>query len=156
MGERVFYSERMKRVVEVEGSAVRIRWSEAMLSYLKRNYATTKNAELVEYLGISLRTLIRKARELGLEKDREWFVEVSRQNIGIALIACRSKGWPGHFKKGVRNHPDSEFKKGHKFTGEIEEKRISNLKKYNIRNPQKVKDRANRAAATRKARSRNV
>ena len=58
MGKRVFYSENQKRVVEHDGYAVRIHWSEAMLSYLKRNFATTKNDDLVEYLGVSKRTMI--------------------------------------------------------------------------------------------------
>ena len=98
----------------------------------------------------------RKARELGLEKSHEWFASVSRENLGMAKIVCRSKGWPSKFPKGVRSYPDGEFKKGHKCTEEEEEKRISNIKKWNLRNPKKVKDRANKAAATRKMRSQNV
>lgn len=156
MGKRVFYSEKQQRIVEKEGCAVRIHWSEAMLSYLKRHYATTKNDDLVEYLGVSKRTMIRKARELGLEKDHEWFAQVSRENLGIALVACRAMGWPSKFKKGVRTHHNGEFQKGHKFSGELEEKRIAAIKRYFLRNPQKVKDRANKAAATRKMRSQNV
>lgn len=63
-----------------QGRRAAIYWTGNMLSDLKRNYPTTKNKELSEILGVSVRTLIRKARELGLEKDKEWSREVSAFN----------------------------------------------------------------------------
>ena len=51
-----------------------------MLSDLKRHYATTKNKDLTDLLGVSMRTINRKAKELGLEKDKAWMIEVAYDN----------------------------------------------------------------------------
>lgn len=51
-----------------------------MISELKRYFPTTKNKELAELIGVSERTIVRKARELGLEKDAEWQKNMSRNN----------------------------------------------------------------------------
>lgn len=62
-----------------------------MLSDLKRHYPTTKNKELAELLGVSERTLVRKARELGIGKNPEWLASVSRTNGFIGYLEYKSK-----------------------------------------------------------------
>ena len=59
-------------------------WNGNMLSDLKRYYPNTKNQELVEILGVSERTLVRKARELGLHKTREYTSRVAKENSILA------------------------------------------------------------------------
>ncbi len=103
----------MGRLVEHEGYATRIFWNQQMLQFLKDNYATTPNEELAGCLGVSTRTMIRKARLLGLQKDREWLTQVWNGNRMMAHAVSKQLGYPGTFKKGEHASPATEFKKGH-------------------------------------------
>jgi hypothetical protein len=58
-----------------------------MISELKRYYANTSNEELVELFGCSIRTIIRKARELGLNKSKEHTSFIAKQKSMLAVIA---------------------------------------------------------------------
>ena len=62
-----------------------------MVDDLRRLFPKTLNKEIAEYLGISLRTMIRKARELALQKDPDWLTDV--------------------WEDRRRQAPDTEFKK---------------------------------------------
>lgn len=53
-------------------------------SYLRSHYQHTKNEELAKVLGISPRTVIRRARDMGLRKSRQFMNRVSRENIALA------------------------------------------------------------------------
>lgn len=103
----------MNRLVVRDGYRTSIFWSNTMLQYLMRNYATMLNRELAEWLGVSLRTMIRKARELKLEKDPRWLKGIHRERARMANAATRVKGNPGCFRKGMHASPATEFKKGH-------------------------------------------
>ena len=63
-------------------------WNGNMLSDLKRYYPNTSNRDMVELLGVSERTIVRKARELGLEKSEEY---VSKVNKGKSFLAHMEK-----------------------------------------------------------------
>lgn len=67
--EGVFYNANKGRLMEHRGCATRIYWSGDMLSLIRREFPTTLNEELAGMLGVSPRTLARKAKELGLTKD---------------------------------------------------------------------------------------
>jgi transcriptional antiterminator len=54
-----------------------------MISTLKRHFPTTKNAELADLLGVSTRTISRKAKELGLIKDESWMIEVATEKRNL-------------------------------------------------------------------------
>lgn len=138
------------RIMEHQGYAMRIFWSRDMLDYLRQHYATTLNEELAGCLGVSVRTMIRKARELGLKKDPEWLAAVWEERRQLAHIASKRMGNPGSFKKGFRNNPDGEFKKGHKESEEMRARRIEKLKKWYRMNPAKLTERARRAWETRR------
>lgn len=60
-----------------------------MLCILKRHYATTFNEELAELIGVSPRTLVRKARELGISKDPDWMKEVCRTNARYGAVVSK-------------------------------------------------------------------
>ena len=63
---RAFYHQSMGRIVVRDHYDTRIFWSHQMLQFLRQNYATMLNDELAEWLGVSVRTMIRKARQIGL------------------------------------------------------------------------------------------
>lgn len=108
----VVYHPTHRRLVVRDHYATRIFWNQQMLDYLKRNYATMLNSDLAEWLGVSVRTTVRKARELGLQKDAQWLASVWK---GCRMLACASNkinGNPGCFKKGMHASPATEFKTG--------------------------------------------
>lgn len=77
--------------INYQGRKKSIHWTGNMLSDLKRHFPTTKNKELAELLGVSERTLVRKARELGIGKNPEWLACVSRTNGFIGYLEYKSK-----------------------------------------------------------------
>lgn len=94
------YKDKLGKLVEHKKYSTRIYWSPQMLSDLKRYFPTTSNQECADILQVSVRTIVRKARELGLEKDNEWLLSVWEENRLLACSVAKSKGHPGSFLKG--------------------------------------------------------
>jgi hypothetical protein len=74
-------------------------WSSDRLNILKQKFATTFNKDLAVELGCGWRTVIRKAREFGLEKE-EGFLDKKRPEIVKLQIGSQQpnphkgeKGW---------------------------------------------------------------
>lgn len=107
-----------------------IKWTPQMLKLLTDFFPIMFNKPLAKWIGVSQRTMLRKARELGLQKQ-EGFLEKRKAEIQrMAGDALRKRGnregtW---FKKGERANPDGEFKPGHKESPETKAKRIASLK----------------------------
>lgn len=84
----------------------KVQWTSEMLEELIKEFSISYNNELSKKLGISSRTLIRKARELGLEKELG-FLDKRRDDISQMARKARKpnktkgvKGWsvPGSEK----------------------------------------------------------
>lgn len=118
------------RVMEHQGYATRIHWNGNMISFLRRHFATTLNEEMADCLGVSMRTMIRKARELGLEKDPEWLRKVWEERRMMAHVISKRKGYPGGFKKGERANPAGEFKAGEPRSEEMKRKQGEGMKRW--------------------------
>lgn len=103
------------RIIDKKGCARSIFWSKQMLDDLKRYYPTTTNEEMAGIVGVSKRTMNRKAAELGLKKDPEWIRKVMKQNSMLAVVTMRKEGNGGWFKKG------------HKFIGNQHRGKESNI-----------------------------
>ena len=87
-----------------------------------------KDKDLAKWLGVSKRTLIRKARTLGLQK-KENFCELRKMDIAhLSSEALKRMPSDTRFKKGERHNPKGEFKPGHSETPETRAKRIASLK----------------------------
>lgn len=71
------------------------------------------NDELSGWLGVSVRTVVRKARELGLEKDSAWLKGIYDEHRKMAVASTKVNGNAGTFRKGYHASPATEFKKGH-------------------------------------------
>ena len=138
------------RKIEHRGLARRIFWDRRMLDDLKRLFATTKNEDLVDIIGVSLRTLIRKARELGLEKNAEWQHNNVMRHQKMASFEARRLGYPGHFKKGEHICPENEFKPGHIESEETKSKRVASMKKWYIKHPFAAKERGKKISETKR------
>lgn len=145
----VAYHPHYGRLMEHKHYATRIFWSPTMLDYLRRNFATTLNEELAEWLGVSQRTMLRKARELGLEKDAKWLREIWEERRRMALAANKRKGYPGCFRKGDgRRNPG--YKPGHRLTDEQQKKRAEKLHKWSVTHPDVTHARMVKAWETRR------
>lgn len=123
------------RTLIKEGNAIRISWSPQMISDLRRLFPTDTNKEIAEYIGVSPRTVIRKARELGLEKDKEWLHEQWEANRRLAHFVSRQKGYPGGFQEHPEVGAPYRFKKGHQLTPEEKVKQSASMRAYYRRNP---------------------
>lgn len=97
-----FFHKGKERIVEHIGYSTRIFWTGNMLSLLKRHFPTTRNEEVAELIGVSPRTVVRKARELGLVKDPDWLKGVYNYNRMDAQASSKRKGYPGSFKVGCK------------------------------------------------------
>ena len=146
----VYYNPKVGRIVHHEHYATRIFWNTQMIDYLRRHFPTTLNEELAGCLGVSQRTMIRKARELGLEKDPQWLAEVWEERRKMAHIIAKKKGYPGGFKKGERANPAGEFKPGRKPSAEETAKRSESMKRWYQRNRKAASDKALKAWETRR------
>lgn len=82
-----------------------------MIEKLRRIFPTTKNEDCAIEFGVSPRTVIRKARELGLTKNEEWRIAFARENCQIMKIYNKCRGNSGMIKPGERKSPATEFKK---------------------------------------------
>lgn len=141
------------RIYEKEGYSTRIHWSPAMLSILRRYYATTTNEDVAGMLRVSTRTMIRKARELGLRKDAEWMRNISRERLRLAHAKNKKDGYKNGFKKG--NQSGLQFGHGRQLTAEQREKQRQSLHRHALLHPEKMHERSLRAWETRRANQNN-
>ena len=103
-----------------------------MIKLLRDYYPTMFNKPLAQWLGVSPRTLERKAREFGLRKVDN-FNEVRADDISRLISEKVKKAYSegrkvSVFEKGVRNNPNGEFKPMHKFSAEVEERRKDRIR----------------------------
>lgn len=68
-------------------------WTGDMLSILRRYYPCTPDTEVAEMIGVSYRTVCRKAKDLGLTKSRQYQTEYRSRTgkLNIRLLATRRK-----------------------------------------------------------------
>jgi hypothetical protein len=104
-----------------------------MLVTLREYYPTMFNDALAKLLKVSVRSLQRKAKELGLEKVKDFnkvrAEDISRRLSDALKRSYAENGHPCAFQKGVRNNPEGEFQKGHRFPDEIENERKDKIRR---------------------------
>jgi len=89
----------------------KILWSEKMLEIIKEKFSFTFNRELAKELNVSMRTLIRKARELNLEKEPD-FLDKNRETITKMAVANNYNKYTGVKGWSVPNSEMTRFKPG--------------------------------------------
>ena len=72
-----------------------INFTAEQAAWMREHYATTKNKDCCAYLGVSMRTMIRFARSLGLDKDREYVRDLWRENCKLMASLNRYDGNAG-------------------------------------------------------------
>ena len=131
----VAYHPSRGRLMELKGYSLRIYWSPDMLDYLRRHYATTLNDELAGCLNVSMSTLHRKARQLGLKKNAEWLAKVWEERRLMAHAVNRRNGVSHAWGKGQHANPAGEYKPGHRLTPEQEARRRESMRRWHLLHP---------------------
>ena len=91
------------------------------------------NKVMCSWVGVSERTLIRKAKELGLSKV-ENFTELKKESFSEIVSLGLKKAYlegrkTSQFKKGVRNNPSGDFRPGPHFDEETETDRKEKIRR---------------------------
>ncbi len=88
-----------------------IQWTDEMLNKLRKEFPAQFNKELAAELKVSWRTLVRKARELGIEKEAGFLKKNKEEILKMAVAGNHytytspSENFLKHsFKKGERRH----------------------------------------------------
>lgn len=79
----IFLNNRGQQVHH-SGYSVRLSWGEMRMQDFKRLFPRMKNEDLAVEFGCSTRTVVRRARELGLEKDPLWLSRQWDENRRLA------------------------------------------------------------------------
>ena len=91
---------------------VKIEWDPGMLQQIRERFPVEFTRALAASLGIGHRTAIRKARELGIEKEPGFLATRKAEIQGMAAEACRKAYNPGRWKKGRQAGKATQFRKG--------------------------------------------
>lgn len=104
-------------------------WTNEMEEKMRREYPTRFNADIAKDLRMTVRQVIYKAREMGLEKE-PGFIEKHKAEIyarrNLDTPACRNN--PGRFKKGGQQGKEHWYKPGHKLPAELLEQRTRHIR----------------------------
>lgn len=130
LGRSVEATSVMASKLGLKKSHYGIFWTPKMLKILVDFFPIMFDKALAKWIGVSPRTLIRKARELGLEKEpgfldrrRDDIREMARQGLK------RNINVSSRIRKGQHFNPAGEFKKGHVESPETKAKRSESLKR---------------------------
>ena len=90
----------------------KIRWTPEMIEQVKKEFPVSYNRALAKELNVSMRSLIRKARELGIQKEKDFLIK--RKN---EIQEMSREAHPPHPYKGVKgwhvpNSKATRFKPG--------------------------------------------
>jgi hypothetical protein len=93
--------------------ALSVDWDSRMLRIIKTKFPNTFNKQVADECGVSVRTLIRKARELGLEKE-EGFLDKNRAAISQMAKEALPKVGKETIEFIIKAGIPYRFQKGHK------------------------------------------
>jgi len=89
----------------------KIKWPPGMIEKVRREFPVKYNRDLARDLNVSMRSLIRKARELGIQKENDFLVKRKKEIQKMAREAHSPhpykgvKGWHVPNSKGTRFKP---------------------------------------------------
>lgn len=86
--------------------------SEAEQEWMRKNFGTTKNADIADHLGISPRTVVRIARDMGLNKTSDFTKAMQLNAANHAARRNRANGGNAGTKNLLLYGKAYQFKKG--------------------------------------------
>lgn len=90
---------------------VKIEFTDDQADWMRKHYPTTYNQECCDYLGVSMRTMIRFARSLGLTKDPDFVKSISHEHCKLMQSLNRGEGNAGKVNL-IKYGPRYQFRKG--------------------------------------------
>ena len=87
------------RAMMHKGTAVSVYWGEERTRQFRQEFPTTTNADLAVEFGCSVRTIVRRAREMGLEKDPQWMRDM--HNANLAKMIRLNKACPHYDRESL-------------------------------------------------------
>ena len=114
------------RVVH-NGLSTRIHWTETQIREFQQRFPVTLNEDLAIDFGCSLRTIVRRAREMGLEKNKVWLDKIWEERRQMACRANRIAILHQDFT------PLIEGGKPHRFTSENHPSRTATKEELSAR-----------------------
>lgn len=108
---KVRIKRRDNRAYVHENRSTRIFWNKQMLDDLTSMFPDNFNHDISEHVGVSLRTMLRKAKELNLKKDPDWIAKVNKKILFEMHLHNKLHRNAGMIKKGEHRSPETEFKK---------------------------------------------
>lgn len=136
-----YYELSLPVIIQPKRRTAGIEWTDQMIETITLKFATTFNRELAEELGVSMRTMIRKARELGLEKE-SGFLDKNRSEISKMAKESRGpnptkgqKGWsvPGGEKYRFKPGNISRMKTDPELVERVRQKRNATIREEKFR-----------------------
>lgn len=122
-------------VVRKKRNCTKITFTDEQRDWFVAHFSTTLNKDCADHLGVSMRTMIRFARELGLEKDPAWLHCIFMERCRMAAESNRGEG-----NKGIANL--LKYGKAYRFKkGETSRQRLGD---------EREKERIRKSAATRR------
>lgn len=91
---------------------LKIKWTPAMVQQLTNRFPVEFTKDVAASLGVSPRTAVRKARELGIEKVPDFLVTRKIEIQQMAAEGCRRAFNPTRWKKGSQAGKATQFRKG--------------------------------------------
>lgn len=83
-----------------------------MLQQVRERFPVEFTRVVADSLGVSHRTVVRKARELGIEKEPDFLITRKDEILELADAACRKAHNPSRWKKGSQAGKATQFRKG--------------------------------------------
>ena len=116
------------KVLGLMKTVQKFRFSKAQIEYLHRHYARTQNKDLAIKIGCSIHTIENKGFALGLKKDKDFVVEMARENMKKVMELGKSY----RYQKG--QSPVNKGKKQSEYMSEeaIERTKATRFKKGSI------------------------
>lgn len=111
---KVWKNKNGQLVMRSSGNGVKLYWTSVMIDKLRRLYPTTSNDDVAAELGVSVKTLRNKARELGLAKDPIYISEISKAKQRLSKLVpkkhTRRKGG-GKISEYIANETEEQKRK---------------------------------------------
>lgn len=121
-------------LVEKNGNSVRLYWSDAKIALFKRIFPYHTNEDVAIDMECSVRTVVRRARELGLQKDQRWLQEVWNNNRRIAHAVNKICGTKADLTNFIKSGIQHRFKSGRTENPEQKAARIAKAVETRRRN----------------------
>ena len=111
---KIWKNKNGQLVTRSSGNGVKLYWTSVMIEKLRRLFPTTSNDDVAAELGVSVKTIRNKARELGLAKDPCYISMICKKKQRLGKLVpkkhTRRKGG-GNISEYIANETEEQKRK---------------------------------------------